>query len=1094
MKKLKPAITAPLLFCCLLLQVLYSCRKLDTPAPSLIPAVESNGFFENHPPTDPMVIAARQFVMGQNEKYHFKNSLQKKIGLPYWSKAISFKAAQSTAGRGETPAIDSSIVYVPFVRETETAVNTTLAIKMKDNDTSFRIIADWEYKSFGYEQSTAGKWNGRDVFHLFAMLNYEVFNTTRFQLLDYRLLPDQVLASIDQDKIARDEVNIVLTLTDSMVASRLQNQQAISVCNDYSYCVEYQKKAFRENSGQSTLSQAAPCAVWGAYTICTTYWVEMGGGSGGDPDNGSGGGGGGEGWNPPICETEGSGSHTPIDGEPCDPGWNPLADLPITGPRVNVWLADFEGVTTYITSSGVAIKLAPTDSITIFQNIDLDIFPNGALYGFVKNGVSYVAVQEGFITPSSMVSPKPEYTRFYKITDMDGGKVVDYSSPYVFGPGDYPTPDADGMIKAVRIRQVRDETTNQCVVVKQLVEYRPDAGVPTDANMGNQVTYDVEDLPLALDNVTVAEPITCTGPSTYAPPANQQKTIDTYFSSRKTEVVSFIQNKLHSTVKVYLYNCETNKVKYTLNGAGSATMSATNQTLEMNKFNNGSFGAADEDIHIAGCIQNGQWTYNVKLNYTKLGAPDTKIAPYSNQVIAEIKAQVESEVAALKTAGKKRAVEEYSVENGERFFKESMDLMEAAATLWDIGKSIYKDAKMPEWIWDQGRRTSGTDNAVKAQYDKSAIKMPSIPSGATDQLIDEATGVLQLVKTGYQFVRHPGETFNSIWKGVKSLNGDKIKQLLASASGYDNYVAGGDRSKYQGGKHAVQVAMLLLGPVKALTTGRDVVKKGGEGVTDLQKFIPDGTVNHTATNAIKNAADNGKLVKNINNEKLLTRNLNNGEETLVSIEKNGVTSEVFEAKKTDFLDDNGNQLSDVAIDELLEDGAKDVDLPLNADASYKRGQKGGWNKDLNTHPLTPNKIYDIDGFKYHTDAQGRVTKLEIANLQKSTPAWDRNGYQQSLKANKVKDGVPGQDQGGHLLAAQFGGPGEQINLVPMKKTLNQAPGPWAAMEQEWANTLNGSGTVTNIEINISYGANGRPTTFVVSGYVNGSYTQWDHIN
>jgi DNA/RNA non-specific endonuclease len=78
--------------------------------------------------------------------------------------------------------------------------------------------------------------------------------------------------------------------------------------------------------------------------------------------------------------------------------------------------------------------------------------------------------------------------------------------------------------------------------------------------------------------------------------------------------------------------------------------------------------------------------------------------------------------------------------------------------------------------------------------------------------------------------------------------------------------------------------------------------------------------------------------------------------------------------------------------------------------------------------------------------------------------------------------------------AQFGGPGEQINLVPMKKTLNQAPGLWAAMEQQWANTLNGNGTITDIEINIIYGTNGRATNFVVTGKVNGTPTVWNHIN
>ena len=38
----------------------------------------------------------------------------------------------------------------------------------------------------------------------------------------------------------------------------------------------------------------------------------------------------------------------------------------------------------------------------------------------------------------------------------------------------------------------------------------------------------------------------------------------------------------------------------------------------------------------------------------------------------------------------------------------------------------------------------------------------------------------------------------------------------------------------------------------------------------------------------------------------------------------------------------------------------------------------------------------------------------------------------------------------------------------MKSTINQAPGTWYNMEQEWRNALNGGGTVTDIEINITY--------------------------
>ena len=45
-------------------------------------------------------------------------------------------------------------------------------------------------------------------------------------------------------------------------------------------------------------------------------------------------------------------------------------------------------------------------------------------------------------------------------------------------------------------------------------------------------------------------------------------------------------------------------------------------------------------------------------------------------------------------------------------------------------------------------------------------------------------------------------------------------------------------------------------------------------------------------------------------------------------------------------------------------------------------------------------------------------------------------YQQR-KAVEIKDGVKGEDQGGHLIARIFNGPGEQISDIPQNAKLNQ---------------------------------------------------------
>ena len=104
------------------------------------------------------------------------------------------------------------------------------------------------------------------------------------------------------------------------------------------------------------------------------------------------------------------------------------------------------------------------------------------------------------------------------------------------------------------------------------------------------------------------------------------------------------------------------------------------------------------------------------------------------------------------------------------------------------------------------------------------------------------------------------------------------------------------------------------------------------------------------------------------------------------------------------------------------------------------GKKGNWNKVLNNE-LEPNKIYKVDDYSYFTDEAGRVNKVS-GELKLETK--DRNIYQQG-KSVEIKDGVRGKDQGGHIIARIFNGPGEQINYVPQTATLNN--GEWKTMEK-----------------------------------------------
>ncbi|WMI85737.1 two-partner secretion domain-containing protein [Pseudomonas aeruginosa] len=139
------------------------------------------------------------------------------------------------------------------------------------------------------------------------------------------------------------------------------------------------------------------------------------------------------------------------------------------------------------------------------------------------------------------------------------------------------------------------------------------------------------------------------------------------------------------------------------------------------------------------------------------------------------------------------------------------------------------------------------------------------------------------------------------------------------------------------------------------------------------------------------------------------------------------------------------------------------------------GSKGSWTKELNKPE--PNTIYKVDGNKtYQTDSLGRVEKVE-SNL--SLTKSDRNTYQQCIAG---KCGVSG-DEGGHLIASIFNGPGEKLNLLPMNGNLNK--GAWKSMENTWSSALK-QGQMVSVKIEPVYsGSSVRPDRFTVRYSIDG---------
>ena len=189
---------------------------------------------------------------------------------------------------------------------------------------------------------------------------------------------------------------------------------------------------------------------------------------------------------------------------------------------------------------------------------------------------------------------------------------------------------------------------------------------------------------------------------------------------------------------------------------------------------------------------------------------------------------------------------------------------------------------------------------------------------------------------------------------------------------------------------------------------------------------------------------------------------------------------IFERKAgTVYVKPNETLIKNGKWDEILESMKNDksigeiIDINSNKQIIIETsGIKGNWNKALNSE-LKPNKIYKVDDYSYFTDEAGRVNKVS-GELKLETK--DRNIYQQG-KSVEIKDGVRGKDQGGHIIARIFNGPGEQINYVPQTATLNN--GEWKTMEKKWNDALS-EGKKVEVDIKINYADNLRPTDFDVT--------------
>lgn len=130
--------------------------------------------------------------------------------------------------------------------------------------------------------------------------------------------------------------------------------------------------------------------------------------------------------------------------------------------------------------------------------------------------------------------------------------------------------------------------------------------------------------------------------------------------------------------------------------------------------------------------------------------------------------------------------------------------------------------------------------------------------------------------------------------------------------------------------------------------------------------------------------------------------------------------------------------------------------------------------------LKPNVEYTTtNNYTYTTDAEGRINSvkgtLQLGKKQK-----------RDLKAQREvggEDRLPN-DNGGHLIAHQFGGEGGIDNLVAMDASVNKAPGKWRELEIEWEKNIR-EGNEVYVEMYPIYSGNSkRPDAIIVKYKIN----------
>lgn len=166
-----------------------ACRKADVHMPDEQLESSLQKFFTTSDTTLPLIKEISRNILKQNKEHHFLNSLIKRVGYPKWDNAIVSHAGSLQTSRAEAGfTVSGTYVYIPFVKDSATIVNSALTIIIKGADTTYKMLYASQYKNYSFGQTGNSPSIAQNVAYLFLHFQKTVFGHTQFKITDKRLV------------------------------------------------------------------------------------------------------------------------------------------------------------------------------------------------------------------------------------------------------------------------------------------------------------------------------------------------------------------------------------------------------------------------------------------------------------------------------------------------------------------------------------------------------------------------------------------------------------------------------------------------------------------------------------------------------------------------------------------------------------------------------------------------------------------------------------------------------------------------------------------------------------------------------------------